>query len=94
MLNSILLLLLAASSLLGHSTSSWSSEIVIQVHESQDAITEDISASKSSSAIQLAYQFKNQTKIENVAVRPNGNLLLIVVNEPVMYQLNPKASHP
>jgi len=62
MLNSILLLLLAASSLLGHPTSSWSSEIVIQVHESQDAIIEDVSASKSSSAIQLATNAKIKPK--------------------------------
>ncbi len=79
---------------MGHPFSSWTSEVVIQVQESQDAITKDVSASKSSSAIKLAYQFKNETRIENIAVRPNGNLLLTVVSEPVMYQLKPKSSRP
>ena len=42
------------------------------------------------------YQFPNTTftDIENIAVRPNGNLMLNIISSPVIYQLNPSAVNP
>lgn len=42
------------------------------------------------------YQFPNSTfhDIENVAIRPNGQLLLNTITEPVTYILDPASSNP
>ncbi|KAL2784550.1 hypothetical protein BJX66DRAFT_343909 [Aspergillus keveii] len=46
--------------------------------------------------VRQLYQFPNTTfhDIENVAIRPNGHLLLNTITEPVLYTLDPSAIDP
>ena len=46
--------------------------------------------------VRQLYQFPNSTftHIENVAIRPNGQLLLTIITEPCVYSLDPAASAP
>lgn len=46
------------------------------------------------SSPQLVYQFPNFTRLENIAVRKNGNLLLTSLSGPSLYTLNPNAQNP
>lgn len=39
----------------------------------------------------IVHQYPNPTWIENIAVRPNGNLLLTIFNQHQLYELNPSA---
>ena len=48
----------------------------------------------STSAAQLVFQFSELQKIENLAVRSNGHLVLTVSNEPLVYDLDPRAGDP
>ncbi|PMD33765.1 hypothetical protein L207DRAFT_535023 [Hyaloscypha variabilis F] len=43
----------------------------------------------SSPAIRTIYEFPNETWIENIAVRSNGNLLLNILSSPDLYELSP-----
>ena len=47
-------------------------------------------------AVRQLYQFPNTVfhDIENIAIRPNGKLLLTTITEPVLYTLDPSASNP
>ncbi|CAD6580097.1 MAG: hypothetical protein ASARMPRED_009352 [Alectoria sarmentosa] len=47
----------------------------------------------SSSTLQLIFQFPDQ-RVENLAVRSNGHLLLTFDNEPYVYDLDPTAQQP
>lgn len=47
-----------------------------------------------SSATQLLYQFENTTALENIAVRPNGHLLVTVSNKPLLYSIDPHTPSP
>ncbi|KAJ6089421.1 hypothetical protein N7467_004637 [Penicillium canescens] len=38
------------------------------------------------------YTFPNGTWIENIAARPNGNLLVTLINTPELWQINPSTS--
>ncbi|KAL7942777.1 hypothetical protein V8C42DRAFT_330351 [Trichoderma barbatum] len=40
----------------------------------------------------VIYQFSNGTTIENVAIRPNGNLLVTLTDRPELYEVNPFSS--
>jgi len=40
-------------------------------------------------AIRTIYEFPNETWVENIAVRSNGNLLLNLLSTPTLYELNP-----
>lgn len=40
-------------------------------------------------SVRTIYEFPNETWIENIGVRSNGNLLLNVLSTPHMYELNP-----
>ena len=42
----------------------------------------------------LVYQFPNHTWVENLAVRPNGSLLLTIATSPDLYLINPLNSDP
>lgn len=42
----------------------------------------------------LLYQFPNHTWVENLAVRPNGSILLTLITSPDLYLLNPLATDP
>ncbi|KAL3446405.1 hypothetical protein BJX65DRAFT_309104 [Aspergillus insuetus] len=46
--------------------------------------------------VRKLYQFPNDVfhDIDNVAIRPNGHLLLNTITEPVVYTLNPRAAAP
>lgn len=48
----------------------------------------------SNSAIRTIYEFPNETWIENIAVRSNGNLLLNLLSTPSLYELNPLHPDP
>ncbi|BCS23571.1 uncharacterized protein APUU_40015S [Aspergillus puulaauensis] len=39
------------------------------------------------------YQFPNATWVENIAVRPNGNLLVTLVNTPELWEIDPSVPH-
>src|SRR2546429_191408 len=39
--------------------------------------------------VREVWQFPNSTWIENLAVRPNGNLLVTILNTPELYQVDP-----
>lgn len=41
------------------------------------------------SAVRTVYQFPNETWIENIAVRPNGNLLVTLIFEPELWKIDP-----
>jgi hypothetical protein len=43
----------------------------------------------SNTEIRTIYEFPNETWIENIAVRSNGNLLLNILSTPSLYELNP-----
>ncbi|PGG99672.1 hypothetical protein AJ79_08446 [Helicocarpus griseus UAMH5409] len=47
-------------------------------------------ARRQTSAISTIYQFPNQ--LENIAVRPNGNLLISYITAPELYEINPSAN--
>ena len=55
-----------------------------------------LASSSVSASVRQLYQFPNTTfhDIENVAIRPNGQLLLNTITEPVIYTLDPSASIP
>ncbi|GME51444.1 Six-bladed beta-propeller TolB-like protein [Neofusicoccum parvum] len=40
---------------------------------------------------EVIYQFPNGTWLENIAVRPNGNLLVTLVNVPEVWEVDPSA---
>ena len=42
----------------------------------------------------LVYQFPKDTQIENLAVRPSGDLLLSAISKPVLYTIDTTASTP
>lgn len=44
---------------------------------------------KSKSAFQTIHQFPNETWIENIAVRSNGQLLVTLITTPELYQVDP-----
>jgi hypothetical protein len=44
--------------------------------------------------IQTVYEFPNETWIENIAVRPSGELLVSIITSPDLYQVDPLASAP
>ena len=46
-------------------------------------------SSGSSDAARMIYQFPNGTWVENIAVRPNGNLLVTLVNVPEIWEISP-----
>lgn len=52
-----------------------------------------LTPSASSSAFQLVFQFSEEN-LENLAVRSNGNLVLTIVNEPLLYELDPRKNNP
>ncbi len=52
-----------------------------------------LTPSASSSAFQLVFQFSKELHLENLAVRSNGHLVLTIVNQPLLYELDPRASH-
>lgn len=47
-----------------------------------------------SPSTQLLFQSPTFQTFENLAVRPNGHLVLTVSNEPFVYDLDPQAPHP
>ncbi|KAE9366931.1 hypothetical protein N431DRAFT_548625 [Stipitochalara longipes BDJ] len=48
-----------------------------------------VPATLPSPAIRTIYEFPNETWVENIAVRSNGNLLLNLLSTPTLYELNP-----
>ena len=42
----------------------------------------------------LVYQFPNGSRAENIAVRPNGDLLITRVDVPEIYLINPSSASP
>ena len=51
-------------------------------------------AASSKSMVKLIYQFTDQTKLENLAARSNGQILLTPVSDPIVYSIDPTQSHP
>ncbi|KAJ6185189.1 hypothetical protein N7519_006490 [Penicillium mononematosum] len=49
-------------------------------------------ASRHNPLLRLVYQFPNATWVENIAVRPNGNLLVTLVNTPELWEIKPSRS--
>ena len=49
-------------------------------------------ASHHNPLLRLVYQFPNSTWVENIAVRPNGNLLVTLVNTPELWEIIPSRS--
>lgn len=47
--------------------------------------------SQNQSAIRTVYQFPNETWIENIAVRANGNLLVTLIFKPELWEINPQS---
>jgi hypothetical protein len=58
------------------------------------AVTAVITPSPSQSAIRTIYEFPNETWIENIAVRSNGQLLLNLLSTPPIYSLDPLNPSP
>lgn len=48
----------------------------------------------SNPTIHTIYEFPNETWVENIAVRSNGNLLLNILSTPSLYELNPFHATP
>ena len=69
-----------------------SAQLVIQSHEGP--LTESADAVDQSSAVKLIYQAKDEIKLENLAVRSNGHLILTDVREPKVYELDPDSFLP
>ena len=109
MLNHLLLFLLAplsvftlpASSVPGQLvievTSTSADQLVLQFPESP-TIKDPASATAPSPScmVRQLYQFHDSdaTRLENLAVRPNGKLVLDVVTKPIIYELDPSVSCP
>lgn len=89
MLRFLPLLLLAPFGVLTHPTAG---QLVFQFSDSP--AIEHGAAPPSSSAVQLVYEFQNLTRLENLAARSNGHLVLTAVNEPFLYDIDPTAHHP
>ena len=53
-----------------------------------------ISISLALDPTRLVYQFPNHTWVENLAVRPNGSLLVTIITSPDLYLINPLDSDP
>jgi hypothetical protein len=51
-------------------------------------------STSTSNAVHTIYEFPNETWIENIAVRANGNLLLTLISTPSLYELNPLIPNP
>ncbi len=58
------------------------------------AVSGTVSRLNASLPIRTLYQFPQGTWIENIAVRPNGQLLLTLVNTPELYILDPTLGAP
>lgn len=92
MLRFLSILLLAPFGVLTHPISSSAGQLVFQFPASP--VIDNGAAPSPSSAVQLVYQFQDLVKIENTAARSNGHLVLTVVNEPLVYDIDPKARRP
>ena len=86
MVRPFLSLLLAPFSALTVPTSSSASQLVIQL---SDEPVNAVSAPPPSSAVRMVYQFKEQTALENLAPRSNGQLVLTVSSQPAIYNIDP-----
>ena len=93
MVRPFLSLFLAPFSALTVPTSSSASQLVIQLSDDPvnavPAPVNAVSAPPPSSAVQLVYQFKDQTALENLEPRSNGQLVLTVSSQPVIYSIDP-----
>lgn len=49
-------------------------------------------AAETSSNARAVYQFEDGTWVENLALRPNGNLLVTRVDQPEVYEIDPSSS--
>lgn len=92
MLRLLLLLSLPASSVLAYPAPYWPDQLISQPPDGR--FMENAVAPPPASAVNLVYQFKNLTKLENLAARSNGHLLLSAVSEPYVYYLEPEARRP
>ena len=70
----------------------WADQLVPQLP--LNPIIDNAAGSASPSPVRLVFQFCDQVRLENLAPRSNGDLLLTAVNVPHVYYLDPKASHP
>ena len=92
MLRILALLFLAPLGVLMFHLSLWDDQIIYQPRDRP--VTKSLAALAPSSAVQLVHQFPNQTKLENLAARSNGGLILTQVNQPFVYYLDPTAWKP
>ncbi len=67
--------------------------ILLSRPTSSSAVQSNLTNSTCSSAFHLIFQFPD-LHLENLAVRSNGHLIITVVSEPLVYDLDPKASDP
>ena len=94
MVRPFLSLFLAPFSALTVPTSSSASQLVIQLSDDPvNAVSapslSPASAPPPSSGVQLVYQFKPETALENLEPRSNGQLVLTVSSEPAVYNIDP-----
>lgn len=92
MLRTFTLLFLAPWSMLMLALSLWDDQVIYQTPDRE--VIKSPAALEPSSTVQLIYQFPEHTKLENLAARPNSNLILTQVNQPFVYYLDPTAWKP
>ena len=94
MVRPLLSLFLAPLSPLTVPTASSASQLVIPLSDDPvnpvSAPVNAISAPPPSSAVRTVYQFKEQTALENLTPRSNGQLVLTVSSKPAIYNLDPR----
>ena len=89
MLRLLLLLLLAPFRVLTRPAPSLAGQLVYQFYDGP--VIEKAAAPPSPSAVQLVYEFPDSaTKLENLAARSNGDILLTAVSKPSVYYLEPQ----
>ena len=95
----LFLLLLSPLSTKAFPLSHWAGQLIWQIDQSPfvedtapQLTTPEVSAA--SSAVSLVYQFDGYTKLENLAARSNGHLLLSAVSHPIIHYLDPHSFRP
>ena len=89
MVRPFLSLFLAPFSALKGSTSSSASQLIIQLSDDPVNTISTPPPPPPSSAVRMVYQFKEQTELENLAPRSNGQLVLTVSSQPAIYNIDP-----
>ncbi|RYN73050.1 hypothetical protein AA0120_g12652 [Alternaria tenuissima] len=62
--------------------------LVIAILRANPVATTGLSVNSQSST-RTVFQFDNGTWVENIAARPNGKLLITILNRPELYQIDP-----